>query len=232
MKLKFMLILFLLGVMSVLNAQSQEQIQTANWDSLFRPGSYTLKLGNFNSFAHSKNDVIFLGNSITAGTDWNELLEMPNARNRGISGDITFGVLERLNEVINGQPKKVFILIGINDISRNIPDNIILANYQRIIRRLKTGSPNTKIYFYTILPVNNTFTQFKNHYNKDEHIFAVNEGLKKITETEKITLIDIHTPFMDAEGRMKKELTQDGLHLNADGYQLWKKILKEGGYLK
>ena len=123
-------------------------------------------------------------------------------------------------------------MIGINDISRNIPDNIILANYQRIIRRLKTGSPNTKIYFYTILPVNNTFTQFKNHYNKDEHIFAVNEGLKKITETEKITLIDIHTPFMDAEGRMKKELTQDGLHLNADGYQLWKKILKEGGYLK
>ena len=232
MRVKFMLILFLFGVGCVLNVQSQEQIQTANWDSLYRPAGSGLKIGNFNSFAHSKNDVIFLGNSITANTNWNELLEMPNAHNRGISGDITYGVLERLNEVINGRPKKVFILIGINDITRNIPDNNILANYERIIKRIKTGSPNTKIYFYTLLPVNKTFTQLKNQDNTDKHIYAVNEGLKKITEKEKITLIDIHTPFMDAEGRLKKELTPDGLHLNADGYQLWKKILKEGGYLK
>ena len=120
---------------------------------------------------------------------------------------------------------KVFILIGINDISRNIPDSIILENDRKIIERIKEGSPNTKIYFQTIMPVNNTFTQFKNHYNKDEHIKAVNEGLKKIAADEHIVLIDIHPYFLDSKGRMKKEYTLDGLHPNADGYKIWKKIL-------
>ncbi len=119
---------------------------------------------------------------------------------------------------------KVFILIGINDISRNIPDSIILESDRKIIEHIKQGSPNTKIYFQTIMPVNNTFTQFKN-YNKDEHIRTVNEGLKKIAEDEHIVLIDIHSYLLDSEGRMKKEYTLDGLHPNAEGDKIWKKIL-------
>src|SRR6476660_6151380 len=119
------------------------------WDSTYRPGSYQLKVDQFRSFPNSKNDVIFLGNSITAGTDWNELLRLPQARNRGISGDITFGVLERLDEVTEGKPAKIFILIGINDVSRNIPDSVIIANYHRMIDRIRKASSATRIYFYT-----------------------------------------------------------------------------------
>jgi lysophospholipase L1-like esterase len=76
------------------------------------------------------------------------------------------------------------------------------------------------------MPVNNTFTQFKNHYNKDEHIQAVNEGLKKITAEENITLIDLHPNFLDSEGRLDKNYTMDGLHPNAKGYEVWKRILQ------
>jgi lysophospholipase L1-like esterase len=203
---------------------------SAQWDSTFRPGSYKLKSGLFNSYPNSKKDVIFLGNSITAGVDWMELLGTPRARNRGISGDITFGVLERLDEVTEGKPAKVFILIGINDISRNIPDNVILDNYRKIVERIKSSSLRTKIYVQTLMPVNNTFTQFKNHYNKDEHIKAVNDGLKSLAQQEHVTLVDLHPHFMDSEGRMKKEYTEDGLHLNADGYKVWRDVLK--AYLK
>ncbi|TZF82532.1 sialate O-acetylesterase [Pedobacter sp. BS3] len=204
--------------------------QTVKWDSTYRPGSYELKVEQFKSYRHSTSDIVFLGNSITAGTDWHELLNLPQAKNRGISGDITFGVLERLDEVINGHPAKVFILIGINDISRNIPDDVIINNYQRMVSRIKTGSPKTKIYFQTVLPVNNTFTQYPNHYNKDEHIAAVNEGLKKIAAKEHITLIDLHSHFLDSEGRLSSEYTREGLHLNAAGYQVWAKVLQP--YLK
>src|SRR5690606_80868 len=151
--------------------------QTAKWDSTYRPGSYELKTAQFKMFANSSKDVIFLGNSITAGTDWHELLDMPNAKNRGISGDITFGVLERLDEVIEGKPAKVFVLIGINDVSRNIPDEVILANYSRIINRIQEGSPKTKIYFQTLLPTNSSFGKFKNHYNKEEHVLNINSRL-------------------------------------------------------
>ena len=111
------------------------------WDSTFRPNNYALKVQLFKSYPNSEKDIIFLGNSITAGTDWMELMGRKDVRNRGISGDITFGVLERLDEVTEGKPSKVFILIGINDISRNIPDSLIVCNYQKIICRIKKESP-------------------------------------------------------------------------------------------
>lgn len=202
------------------------------YDSNYRPNNYALKVGQFQSYPHSTTDIVFLGNSITANVEWRELLGLSQIRNRGISGDITYGVLERLQEVIDGRPAKVFILIGINDISRNIPDEQILQNYRRIIGRIQAGSPSTKIYFNTLLPVNNEFTQFKNHYNKDEHIAAVNAGLANIAAEYHVTLIDLHPHFMDATGKLDKNYTVDGLHLNAQGYQVWKKLLDAGGYLK
>jgi lysophospholipase L1-like esterase len=153
-------------------------------------------------------------------------------RNRGISGDITFGVLERLHEVTEGRPAKVFILIGINDISRNIPDSVIVGNYEKMIRRIKTESPKTKIYFQTLLPVNNGFTQFKNHYNKDEHILFVNKSLKALAVKEKVTLIDLYPHFLDSNKKLDENYTIDGLHLNAEGYKVWAGVLKKGGYLE
>ncbi|MFC6997281.1 GDSL-type esterase/lipase family protein [Rufibacter roseus] len=221
-----------LFALTALISSAQAQTQTAKWDSTYRPSAYDLKVNQFKFFPNSTKDIIFLGNSITAGTDWSELLQLPNARNRGISGDITFGVLERLDEVIEGQPAKVFILIGVNDISRNIPDQVILDNFQKMVSRIKAGSPKTKIYLQTLLPTNNTFDKFKNHYNKDEHIAFVNRGLRELATRENVTLIDLHPHFLDSEKRLIKEYTHDGLHLTLEGYQKWAEVLKKGNYLK
>jgi len=185
----------------------------------------------FKCYPNSTNDIVFIGNSITAGVDWMELLGNTNARNRGISSDITFGVLQRLDEVTEGKPAKVFILIGINDISRNIPDSFILRNYQTIITRIKKESPLTKIYFHTLFPVNNEFTPSRNQFNKDEHILWVNEELKKLAAKEKITLIDLYPHFLNADKKLDKQYTGDGLHLNAAGYKLWAEILKKGKFI-
>src|SRR5688572_32636998 len=130
MKKKTSGIVFCLLVFS-LNILAQE----VKIDSAIRPGSYKSRLGFFKSYPNSKKDIIFLGNSITQGVDWAELLQNKNARNRGISGDITYGVLERLGEITEGKPTKVFILIGINDIQHNFPDTVIVNNYRRIIRQ-------------------------------------------------------------------------------------------------
>jgi lysophospholipase L1-like esterase len=208
------------------------QAQTAKWDSTFRPNNYELKVELFKSYPNSSKDIIFLGNSIMAGTDWMELLGRTDVRNRGISGDITFGVLERLSEVTEGMPAKVFVLIGINDISRNVPDSFIVDNYRKIIQRIKAGSPKTNIYFHTLMPVNNEYTQFKNHYNKDEHILYVNKELKTLAAKEEITLIDLYPHFLNKEKKLDKRYTIDGLHLNAKGYQLWADVLKKGKYLE
>ncbi|ACU02800.1 GDSL-type esterase/lipase family protein [Pedobacter heparinus] len=209
----------------------QLNAQEVKYDSTYRPGAYVKKIEEFKKEGITKKDFVFLGNSITAGTNWAKLLDLPNAKNRGISGDITFGVLERLDQVISGKPAKVFVLIGINDISRNIPDSLILRNYKNIISRIKTGSKKTKIYFYTLLPVNASFNKFKNHYGKDEHILWLNSEIRKLAD-KKVTVIDLYTHFIDGENHLKANLTHDGLHLKPEGYQVWAEVLKNGGYLK
>jgi lysophospholipase L1-like esterase len=216
--------LFTLSFFSLICFQAQSQTK---WDSTYRPGLYEFEEQLYESYPHAKTDIVFLGNSLTDRVDWNELLGMSNVHNRGISGDITFGVLQRLHEVINGHPAKVFILIGINDISRNIPDSVILENYKKIIERIKTGSPHTRIYFQTLLPVNNEFTQFKNHYNKDKHILWLNYQIKLLGNREKITVIDLYPHFLNDQNKLEKKYTLDGLHVNAEGYKVWAVILKK-----
>lgn len=222
--MKVTLMFFFIAIVVQLKAQE------VKWDSTYRPGRYKEQVTKFMAETKSKKDIVFLGNSITAGTDWAKLLNLPNAKNRGISGDITFGVLERLDEVIARKPAKVFVLIGINDISRNIPDSLILRNYKRIIDRIRSGSKRTGIYFYTLLPVNSSFGKFKNHYGKDEHILWLNDQIRKLS-AKKVTVIDLYPKFLDENSRLKANLTKDGLHLISEGYQLWAEILKRGGYL-
>ena len=205
--------------------------QELKWDSTYRPKNYKAQVEKFRAAPHSKKDVVFLGNSITARTDWSMLLDLPNARNRGISGDISFGVLERLDEVISGKPAKVFLLIGINDISRNIPDSLVIGNISKIVDRIQKGAKRTKVFVYTLLPVNSSFGKFKNHYNKDEHILWVNDQIRKLA-AKNLTVIDIYPDFLDAENRLRAELTNDGLHPNAAGYEIFKAKLKSGPYLK
>ncbi|MET3115119.1 lysophospholipase L1-like esterase [Pedobacter sp. CG_S7] len=209
----------------------QVKAQTISYDTTFRPGNYAAKIAEFKRTPIAKKDYVFLGNSITAGGNWSKLLDLPNAQNRGISGDITYGVLERLDEIIAGKPSKIFVLIGINDVSRNIPDSLILANYKKMINRVKHGSKKTKIYFYTLLPVNSSFAKFKNHYGKDEHILWLNKEIKKLAD-KKVTIIDLYTVFSDTDHHLKAELTKDGLHLLPAGYQVWVDFLKSGKYLK
>ena len=204
--------------------------QDVKWDSTYRPGKYVEQVAKFKADPKSKTDFVFLGNSITAGTDWAKLLDLPQAKNRGISGDITFGVLERLQDVIDGKPTKIFILIGINDISRNIPDSVILRNYKTMIARIRKGSKKTHIYFNTLLPVNSAFGKFKNHYGKDEHILWLNDEIRKFA-AKNITVIDLYPNFTDQDKHLRAELTKDGLHLIPAGYQVWAEFLKKSGYL-
>ena len=178
-----LLLWFLLSTFLAVSGFSQKT--TMAIDTAYRPKTYDQQVAQFKSYPNADNDIIFLGNSITARNHWEELLQMPNAKNRGISGDTSFGILERLDEVTEGKPAKIFLLIGINDISRNFPDTLIIANYTKIIKRIKTASPKTRIYVQTILPVNAKFGVYKNHYNKDAHILKINGAIKDLAKKRK-----------------------------------------------
>lgn len=230
MKLSFKWIYLIFSILNLLSA-SVTNAQTAKWDSTYRPSKYIEQIAKFKADAITKNDYVFLGNSITAGTNWAKLLNLTQAKNRGISGDITFGVLERLQDIIDGKPKKIFILIGINDISRNIPDSVILDNYKKIVKRIRQGSKKTQVYFNTLLPVNASFDKFKNHYGKDDHILYLNSEIKKMA-AKNVTIIDLYAQFLDKDNHLRAELTKDGLHLIPEGYKVWADFLNSTGYLR
>jgi lysophospholipase L1-like esterase len=194
-------------------------------DTSYRSTYYDQKVTLFRLLPDTKNEIIFLGNSITDIGEWAEIWKNKNVKNRGISGDNTFGVLARLDEVLSSKPAKIFVMIGINDIAKETPDSVIISNYNTIVSRIMQESPQTKIFVQSILPTNNNFTEFKRHQDKMGHVVAVNTALQEMCTRLGIVYVDLCTAFLDAAGKLDKQYTNDGLHINGYGYMKWKEVL-------
>ena len=175
--------------------------------------------------------VIFLGNSITQGGDWAKLTGDSTVINRGIGADLTFGLRRRLADVTRRKPSKLFILIGINDISKDIPDAVIAAQYRALVDSVRAQSPATKIFVQSILPLNPAVRNFPQHYDKQERVVAVNALLRRMARDVGARYVNLWPLFLDAKGRLDARYTNDGLHLNQLGYERWVRYLKQAGYL-
>lgn len=207
--------------------------QTRLYDTLPNlPDHYTERYALFQKEPIQKGKIIMVGNSITEGGNWQTLLKDSTVVNRGISGDVTFGVLHRIKDITDRKPAKLFLLIGINDLSRNTPDEVILENIFMIVGKIHAGSPATKIYVQSILPINESYKNLnKNFIGKNEHITTINSQVKKYAGKLKYTYVDLYSSFLDAEGHMSTKYTSDGLHLTPAGYYHWVEILKREKYL-
>jgi lysophospholipase L1-like esterase len=174
--------------------------------------------------------IVFLGNSITEGGKWQDLTGDSTVINRGIGGDVTFGILNRLDDIIQLAPSKIFILIGINDIAKDFPDAVIINNYRKIISQLQQRSPTSVIYFQSLFPVNPEYPKFPQHYDKGAHVISVNKFLKKLCAEMNVVFVDLY-PLLLKDGNLDPSYTYDGLHLNNLGYKKWVAYLKNKSYL-
>ncbi len=218
---------FLLGL--AIGAQGFSQ---AMYDTLpNQPEHYAQRLEKFRKEPVTTGKLLFLGNSLTEGGNWRKLLKDSTVVNRGIVGDNTYGVLNRLEEVTRHKPSRVFLLIGVNDLSKNVPTAVILENIFSIVSRIHTASPKTKIFVQSLLPVNTTHKNFTSSYSKQESIVELNGQLKRYSEALKYTFVDIHNHFLDKQNMLDLAFTYDGLHLNAAGYGHWINYLKKSKYL-
>ena len=197
------------------------------WDTIpFDAARHRTRYEEFKKEPVVKGKVMFVGNSITEEGQWKKLLKDSSVINRGISGDITFGILDRIEELTKREPSRLFLLIGINDIAKNIPDEIIMENIFSIVGRIRSASPKTKTFVQSILPVNSAFPDFPDHKNKDDHILTINSQLEKYGDRLHYTYVNLYSKFIDSDGRLDAKFTTDGLHLNAAGYARWAEILK------
>lgn len=212
---KYIILIFLFCV----KISSYSQIKYSN--------HYYKRFEFFKNTPDTKNEIIFLGNSITEGGDWEALFSTVNAVNRGISGDVTDGILNRLDEVLSSKPKKIFLLIGTNDLARGKSVDYVVNNSKLILKKIKSDSNDTKIYLQSVLPFNPTIgTKFSGHKSKQQDVLVLNEKLKKIARKYNVKYLNIHRKFSNKKGQLKSDLTYDGLHLNKNGYIFWAKIIK------
>jgi len=227
--MRFRLFLFFCFAVSSLVAKSQSYATNQRlFDTIpFIPEHYPQKIAVFDKQPFSTGKIVFLGNSITEMGRWGMLIGDSTVLNRGIAGDVTFGVLKRLDEIIRRQPSKLFLLIGINDIGKDIPDPVIADNIRKIILRFQKESPSTTVYLESILPVNPDFKGFPQHYDKNDHVVSTNALLKKVAAETNVHFVDTYTFFCDENKKLKKEYTLEGLHINAQGYEAWIKFLKD-----
>jgi lysophospholipase L1-like esterase len=221
-KIKFLILFNLLVI--VVNAQEK------NYDTKpYIPEYHQKRIDFFASEPVVMGKIVFLGDSLTEFGDWKNLFNDSTIINRGIAGDNTFGVLDRTDEIISRKPSKLFIQVGINDISQNIPDQVIYENIYAIVRKVKTETPSTMVYITSILPTNDDVkAEYPDAYNKNNHVILINKQLKQNAKKMGFIFIDFYKKVRDKDGKLSaKYAEKDGLHLNSDGYKLWVKLLKK-----
>jgi lysophospholipase L1-like esterase len=195
------------------------------------PELHASRIAKFEAEPVVTGRVIFFGNSITQGGDWAKLTGDSTVINRGIGADLTSSLLGRLADVTRRKPSKLFILIGINDISKDIPDAVIAAEYRALVDGVRAQSPGTKIFVQSILPLNPAVQNFPQHYDKQERVVAVNRLLRRMTKETGATFVDLWPFFLDGKGHLDARLTGDGLHLNSQGYERWVAYLRKSRML-
>ena len=199
-------------------------------DSSRFPAYYWHSKDMFDHLPDTRNEIVFLGNSITDGAEWFELLQNKKCRNRGISGDVTEGILLRLDGVTRLKPSAIFILIGINDLSRNISVDEITGRYREILQRIQKETPRTKVYVQSVMPVNPATGGNTRLERKTELIIELNGRLQALAKEFGLTYIDLFTPLADKNNLLPKRYSIDGLHLSYEGYSVWAGILRQ--YIK
>ena len=138
-------------------------------------------------------------------------------KNYGIGSDKTFDILNRIQPILNSSPKCAFLMVGVNDLKR-IPVSDVFENYVKIIQIFMKYS--IKVYVQSTISV-----QGYKYPERLQNIFIFNKKISEYCIKKGIPYIDLNSHLSTEELGLKNEYTYDGIHLNGNGYKVWKSIL-------
>jgi|GEM_PF-861361 len=169
----------------------------------------------------NKYKTIFLGNSLTEMFDVQYYFNDTTILNCGIVGDFSEGLLKRSDAIIQLKPAKLFIEIGINDMIEKISLDEICRNYEKLIIKIRKGSPGTSIYIQSNLPVIiNRPSLLTNNTDVNNLVIRQNKNLQDLAERHGCTFIDIYSKFIQ-EKNIETLFIEDGIHLTPKAYKIW-----------
>lgn len=165
-----------------------------------------------------ESDVVMVGDSITFGAEWNEVFKNTSIVNRGIGGDTASGILNRIDSIISTKAKKAFVMVGINDISKGTSVDEVYSSYALIIQKLKRA--NITPYIQSTIYAGESLSSL------NSSISSLNEKLEKLAEKEGLIFIDLNKG-LSSGGLLNKKFTKDDVHLNGQGYLVWKNLINQ-----
>ena len=197
--------------------KEQEKIQT--------------KYRELNQIAVIEPDIIFIGDSIVEYFPLQELLGTTKTIvNRGIRGYQTGLLLDNLDVHLYGDAVDQFVLlIGTNDIGKDVPMNEALNNLESVIQTISRDYPLSQIKLVSILPVNEG-EDFKQtvYIRTNEKIKAWNQAYQDLASAYmQVEFVPVFENLLDQKSQLKSDFTTDGLHLSVSGYQALSNTLKK-----
>lgn len=169
-------------------------------------------------------DVIFFGDSLTAGGLWEEYYPYLTTVNLGVVGDTVECLLTRLPQVETLMCEKCFVMIGVNNLSFGHTIEATMEKYEMLLKELALMSEDfgMQVYVQSVLPVREDVTSYE---IQNQDILVLNEKIAAMAQKYGMTYIDIHALMTDEEGALRLEYTEDGLHLTEVAYQTWHEAL-------
>lgn len=169
-------------------------------------------------------DVVFYGDSLTAGGVWGEWYPYEMCMNLGVVGDTVDGLHSRLEQVELLQPGKCFLMIGVNDLNYGATVDYTLGCYQSLLTDLSALSEDMGLetFVLSVLPVREGEIAYP---TTNQQIRQLNEGIAALAADHGMTYVDLHPLFADESGMLRAEYSYDGLHLTELGYQAWQEAL-------
>ena len=197
--------------------KEQEKIQT--------------KYRELNQISVIEPDIIFIGDSIIEYYPLQELLGTTKTIvNRGIRGYQTGLLRENLDVHLYGDAvDQIVLLIGTNDIGKDVPMNEALNNLESVIQTISRDYPLSQIKLVSILPVHQGEEYKQTVYIRtNEKINAWNQAYQDLASAYmQVEFVPIFENLLDQEGQLKADYTTDGLHLSVAGYQALSNTLKK-----
>lgn len=165
--------------------------------------------------------IVFTGSSsIKYWKTINEDFPNKNIINTGFGGSTTEDLLLFTDDLILAyNPKQVFIYEGDNDIAGNRKCGLILSQLTQIINKISTANPNTQIVLMSVKPSIARW-DLKKKYKR------LNRKYKNLAKKNpNITYVDVWKPMLNGKQVKPDLFTQDNLHMNAKGYQIWQNVI-------
>ena len=201
------------------SAAARDAVQAASpWDQAFEAFA-----ADDASHPHPEGGVLFVGSSsIRLWSDLqDEFKDLPVVINRGFGGSQLADCVKNLNRlVIRYRPSTVLVYAGDNDLAAGTTPDEVLHRFAAFVDGVQRELPDTRIAYISIKPSPSRIGLLPQIRQTNTLIRDYSEG------KDRVSFIDVYTPMLDDSGKPRGELFRaDLLHLNADGYALWKKVI-------